>query len=321
VTTEPREVMWQGKFVTAVRKGRWEYDERAGRISAVVILAEHEGCVVLVEQFRVPIGKRFLELPAGLIGDGGGDDNIELAAKRELEEETGFVAQHIELLGEYYSSPGMVAESFGLVLTDLDLPDASGLQAVEALARSGEQLILVLTGAPDATLRARALEAGAYDFLSKNELSAAALERLLRLAAIQSNTYRSLRASEARFRGLVELSSDWYWEQDAELRFTRFEGRSDGMSQAAIGKRRWEVPGLAPVSCSWQEHRETLQARRGFRNFEYLRPGEDGEMRYISVSGEPLHDALGRFQGYSGVASDVTERKRVEEHLRRAERM
>ena len=107
--------MWQGKFITAVRDGRWEYVERAGRISAVVILAEFEGQIVLVEQPRVPIGKRCLELPAGLIGDGSGPDDVEGAARRELTEETGFTAERIERLGEYYSSPGMVAESFTLV--------------------------------------------------------------------------------------------------------------------------------------------------------------------------------------------------------------
>lgn len=112
---DPREVMWQGKFITAVRRGRWEYVERAGRISAVVILAEHDGKVVLVEQPRVPIGARCLELPAGLIGDGAGPDSVEDAARRELEEETGFAAEHFERLGDYFSSPGMVAESFTLV--------------------------------------------------------------------------------------------------------------------------------------------------------------------------------------------------------------
>jgi ADP-ribose pyrophosphatase len=112
---DPREVMWQGKFITAVRRGRWEYVERAGRISAVVILAEHDGKIVLVEQPRVPIGGRCLELPAGLIGDSAGPDSVEEAARRELEEETGFAADQFERLGEYFSSPGMVAESFTLV--------------------------------------------------------------------------------------------------------------------------------------------------------------------------------------------------------------
>ena len=110
-----REVMWQGKFLTAVRDGRWEYVERAGRISAVVILAEYEGKVLLVEQPRVPIGGRCLELPAGLIGDSEGPDSVEDAARRELLEETGFAAEQFERLGDYFSSPGMVAESFTLV--------------------------------------------------------------------------------------------------------------------------------------------------------------------------------------------------------------
>ena len=110
-----REVMWQGKYITAVRNGRWEYVERAGRITAVVILAEYDGCVLLVEQPRAAIGRLCLELPAGLIGDSGPDDGVEAAAQRELEEETGFVAERIEPLGDYYSSPGMLAESFTLV--------------------------------------------------------------------------------------------------------------------------------------------------------------------------------------------------------------
>jgi ADP-ribose pyrophosphatase len=113
--TSAREVKWQGKFVTAVKDGRWEYVERTGRVTAVVILAEHEGNFLLVEQPRVPTGRRCLELPAGLIGDVGDDDDVEIAARRELEEETGFCAERIELLGEFYSAPGILAESFTLV--------------------------------------------------------------------------------------------------------------------------------------------------------------------------------------------------------------
>lgn len=119
--------MWQGRFITAVRDGRWEYVERAGRISAVVILAEHEGKIVLVEQPRVPIGRRCLELPAGLVGDTLRTDGVEAAARRELAEETGFSAERIERLGDYYSSPGMVAESFTLVqATGLSRTGAGG---------------------------------------------------------------------------------------------------------------------------------------------------------------------------------------------------
>jgi ADP-ribose pyrophosphatase len=109
------EIVWQGKFVTAKRKGKWEFVSRSRGIKAAVILAVEEGHVLLVEQYRVPLGRNCIELPAGLIGDETeGEDPLE-AAGRELEEETGYRAAKLESLGEYYSSPGMVSESFTLV--------------------------------------------------------------------------------------------------------------------------------------------------------------------------------------------------------------
>ena len=110
-----REVMWQGKFLTAVRDGRWEYVERAGRITAVVILAEHEGKVVLVEQDRAPLGGPCLELPAGLVGDEQEGEAVEAAAIRELEEETGYRAARMVDLGRFHASPGMSSEGFTLL--------------------------------------------------------------------------------------------------------------------------------------------------------------------------------------------------------------
>jgi len=114
----PDEIVWQGKFVTARKKGRWEYVSRARGIRAAVILAiDEEDHVLLVEQYRVPLGKRCIELPAGLIGDGDsteGEDAAE-AALRELEEETGYSAEQMEVIGEFCSSPGMVSESFTLL--------------------------------------------------------------------------------------------------------------------------------------------------------------------------------------------------------------
>ena len=113
----PEEVMWEGRFVVAKKRGRWEYVSRARNIRAAVILAvDAEQHVILVEQFRVPLGKICVELPAGLIGDhdDDADEDASLAASRELEEETGYRAGRMENLGEFYSSPGMVSESFTL---------------------------------------------------------------------------------------------------------------------------------------------------------------------------------------------------------------
>ena len=128
-----------------------------------------------------------------------------------------------------------------------------------------------------------------------------------------------LAASEARFRSLSELSSDWYWEQDEEHRFTAFSGGSDkwgGDQNEQIGKRRWELPGAVPLSASWEEHRALLEARRAFTDFEYARAGADGAARYVSSSGEPVFDQEGRFRGYRGTAKDISARKRAEAVLR-----
>ena len=114
---KPEEVVWQGKFVTAKRRGRWEYASRARGIRAAAVIAMDEGHVILVSQYRVPLGKESLELPAGLVGDEAGneDEAVEDAALRELEEETGYRAERIEKLLDLYSSPGMLSESFVLL--------------------------------------------------------------------------------------------------------------------------------------------------------------------------------------------------------------
>jgi len=111
----PEETVWSGKWITTKRRGRWEYVSRARGIKAAVILALDAGDVLLVEQFRVPLGRVCLELPAGLIGDDHDGEDPLLAAKRELEEETGYAAAEWDDLGEFFSSPGMVSESFRMI--------------------------------------------------------------------------------------------------------------------------------------------------------------------------------------------------------------
>lgn len=116
------ETRWEGKFITAKTRGRWEYVGRARGIRAAAIIAIDEDAdgtrhVILVGQYRVPLGRFCLEIPAGLVGDDEGSEG-ELAmeaAKRELVEETGYSAEDWTNLGEFYSSPGMVSESFTLL--------------------------------------------------------------------------------------------------------------------------------------------------------------------------------------------------------------
>jgi len=134
--TDTIETMWEGRFIVARREGRWEYVGRTRNIHAAVILAVEDGQVLLVEQYRVPLKARCLELPAGLVGDEEECETLESAAARELEEETGYRPALIERLGRFASSPGMVSESFTLVR-------ATGLEKVaKGGGVSGEDIVV-----------------------------------------------------------------------------------------------------------------------------------------------------------------------------------
>ncbi|WNO53929.1 NUDIX hydrolase [Stakelama saccharophila] len=112
---KPVETVWAGDWLTMKRQGRWEFVSRARGIRAAVILAVDDGHVLLVDQYRAALGRHCLELPAGLVGDGGSDEPATVAAARELEEETGYRAERFEDCGDFYSSPGMASEGFTLI--------------------------------------------------------------------------------------------------------------------------------------------------------------------------------------------------------------
>ena len=109
------ETVWQGRFLEMKKRGRWEYVGRVGGVEAAVIVAIDDGDVLLVEQYRVPLGRPCLELPAGLIGDETEGESAEMSAARELEEETGYRPARCTSLGTFYASPGMVSERFHLI--------------------------------------------------------------------------------------------------------------------------------------------------------------------------------------------------------------
>jgi diguanylate cyclase (GGDEF)-like protein/PAS domain S-box-containing protein len=128
-----------------------------------------------------------------------------------------------------------------------------------------------------------------------------------------------LQKSEGRFRSLTSLSSDWFWEQDAELRFTSIAGRfreSTGVSEEEhIGKTRWELPRVEPPVEGWAAHRVRLAARMTFHDLQLRRRLPDGSYSYSWVSGEPVFGDDGQFEGYRGVGRDITQQKMAEEKL------
>jgi ADP-ribose pyrophosphatase len=153
------EIAWSGKYICVKTEGTWEYVSRVRGIGAAVILAVDEGHVILVEQYRVPIHCTCLELPAGLIGDGEEGEAVEAAAIRELEEETGYRAEHMVDLGRYYSSSGMSSEGFTLLR-------AEGLTKVgEGGGVEGEEIVVhrVALGEIPAFVEAKRREGVAMD--------------------------------------------------------------------------------------------------------------------------------------------------------------
>ena len=129
-----------------------------------------------------------------------------------------------------------------------------------------------------------------------------------------------LRESEARFRSLSDLSSDWYWEHDADGRFVQLAGdlSVNGIPLSNVmGRTRWEIGAFNMTDADWAAHRAVLQSRQPFRDLELQRRRPDGSMHWISVSGVPVLDAKGALRGYRGVGRDITERKQVESQIER----
>jgi PAS domain S-box-containing protein len=138
-----------------------------------------------------------------------------------------------------------------------------------------------------------------------------------------SRLKRQVRKSKRRFRRMVEMSSDWYWMQDEQFRFVEVPGldMQDLDTDIVLGKARWEIPGLAPLpEKAWEQHRAKLERHESFSDFVFLRYNKAGELRYLSVSGEPLFDEKGGFIGYHGVGKDITERARDQKALEDSER-
>ena len=221
--------------------------------------------------------------------------------------------------------------SYDLILLDLEMPDIDGFQVMEDLKEiepDGYLPILVITAQPQHKLRA--LQAGAKDFISKpfdmievktrirNMIEVRLLNKKLENynkvleQTVQERT-AELRESEARYRSLTELASDWYWEQDENLRFTRVSGpvlEMLGIQGDALAGETKEVKGSGWNEAERSILKAKMAARQPFLDFVYSRVKPNGSHQYFQVSGEPMFDLAGRFTGYRGVGMDVTARMR-----------
>jgi len=219
---------------------------------------------------------------------------------------------------------------YDLILLDLQMPDMDGFQVMEGLkigAVDDYLPVLVLTAQPGYKLRA--LQTGAKDFISKpfdlvevkmrihNMLEVRLLykkledyNKLLEQKVLERTA--ELRESEARFRSLTELASDWYWEQDENMKFTKVSGPVLEMLGIKVGAVNAETAGVP--AAGWNEaEREalkaTIAARQPFLDFVFHRINADGSRQQFRVSGEPMFNESCRFLGYRGIGVEMSAAK------------
>jgi len=215
---------------------------------------------------------------------------------------------------------------YDLILLDIQMPGMDGFEVMAGLAAGSTDAylpVIVLTAQPAHKLRA--LEGGAKDFISKpfdllevktrihNMLEVRLLCKRLEsynqvLEQVVEARTADLRESEARFRSLTELASDWYWEQDEDGSFTKISGPVLEM----LGIRVAELPDDAQVghAAGWNEAerddlRARIVARQPFLDFVFSRARADGTDQQYRVSGEPMFDQSCRFVGYRGVGIEL----------------
>lgn len=215
---------------------------------------------------------------------------------------------------------------YDLILLDLQMPLMDGFEVMAGLkegAPDGYLPVLVLTAQPAHKLRA--LQAGAKDFVSKpfdlvevktrihNMLEVRLLYQRLENynrqleQAVEERTAQ-LRESEARYRSLTELASDWYWEQDENMNFTRVSGPV--LEMLGI----WGDNSAASADQGWNEAeraalRASIAARQPFIDFVFSRTRDDGSQQRFQVSGEPMFNPSSRFIGYRGIGIELAANK------------
>jgi len=220
--------------------------------------------------------------------------------------------------------------NYDLILLDLQMPEMDGFQVMSALNTNIETdylPVIVLTAQPGHKLQA--LRAGARDFISKpfdlveaklrirNTVEVRLLYKLLQnsneqLENIIQERTAELRESEARYRSLMELASDWYWEQDADGELTKVSGPVQEMLGIQVGSFSETAGAHQTEGWNAEEQRELqmlVEARQPFLDFSLSRINPDGGLEYFRISGEPIFNPASRFLGYRGIGVKTREHK------------
>lgn len=255
------------------------------------------------------------------------DQEVNIALLEQLLTETGYT--HLTSTMEPQQVCALHRRNrYDLILLDLQMPVMDGFQVIEALKTNDTDAylpVLVLTAQPGHKLRA--LRAGAKDFISKpfdlievktrihNMLEVRLLYKKLEdynkvLEQTVAERTAELRESEARYRSLTELASDWYWEQDENMQFTKVSGPVLEMLGIRVESLTGAAGEIGGAQAGWNEQeRELLQqriaARQPFLDFVFSRVNTDGSLQRFKVSGEPMFDRSCRFLGYRGIGVEL----------------
>ena len=255
-----------------------------------------------------------------LVEDNPGDARL---IRELLVDEIGraaFDMQVAESLEDAFTVLGTVTPD--VVFLDLSLPDSFGLETLYRLQGKAPALpVIVLTGNEDQQLALSAVKAGAQDYLVKNDLAGRLLVKTMKYAQERKAIEASLRISEARFRSLADLSSDWYWEHDAQARLSYLsEGFTEKAGidpQALLGHSWWDLA-RAGAEADWPALRAALAARQAFHDIVIRYPADGGGSLHISISGVPVATDAGQVV-YRGLGKDVSARERAAAALRGSE--
>ncbi len=215
---------------------------------------------------------------------------------------------------------------YDLILLDLQMPVMDGFQVIEGLKANDADAylpVVVITAQPGHKLRA--LQVGAKDFISKpfdlvevktrihNMLEVRLLyKKLENYSVVLEQTVQErtaeLRESEARYRSLTELASDWYWEQDEKGNFTKVSGPVLEMLGIRVDALAGDTRDAQVAGWNEAERevlRSTIAARQPFLDFLFSRVNADGSRQQFRVSGEPMFNRSCRFIGYRGIGVEL----------------